>query len=592
MLSAASGPAGLALLVALPLVAAAQATGGHDLHPTRGEPAPEAWIQVDSAHRALVVTAGPFRLPAASTPMAGMRHEMMGNTNPVARFEWPLDTWMRGAQVELVDGRGQPLPRQLLHHLTIENFDRRELVYPVAERLMSIGRETQDISLPRTVGAPMKAGQRLGVWVMWENDTGREFDSVFLRLTLRWTAPNQVPRPIDVLPFHVDANLQVVGNNTFAVPPGGVSRVFEFTLPVGGHLLAAGGHLHDHGVSLRLEDGETGKALVTVTAKRDAEGRVLGISRELLALRGEGPHLRAHHRYRLVVRYDNPTADTLPDVMGIMGGLFAPDDIRSWPPIDPQDSTYAADLRLFSPDQLPDGQAGAPAVLALEGTTRRHGTSRGRPLWQPVVLGSLSVVLTGFADEQIRLEVQRNGGPEARETGSQISHWSPPLALGIGAGLLGVGLGAHHPALARTGRDALVAMGVAGLLTTAAKIAVGRARPDANLGTDYFAPFRSLTRDNSFPSGHTSQAFALAAVIAAHTRRPVLRFTVYGAAAVVGIARVAADRHFASDVVGGAILGTLVGRGVVHHFASGASRVGLAPMVAPGRVGLALNRRF
>jgi membrane-associated phospholipid phosphatase len=294
----------------------------------------------------------------------------------------------------------------------------------------------------------------------------------------------------------------------------------------------------------------------------------------------------------LVVRYDNPTADTLSDVMGIMGGLFAPDDSRRWPAIDPQDSTYAADLRLLSPDQLPEGQAGAPAALAPNAMTHRSGASGGRPVWQPVLLGSLSVVLTGFADEEVRLEVQRSGGPDARETGVAISQWSPPLALGIGAGLLGVGLGAHHPALARTGRDALVAMGVAGLLTTAAKIAVGRARPDANLGTAYFAPFRSPTHDNSFPSGHTSQAFALAAVIAAHTRQPVLRFTVYGAAAVVGIARVAADRHFASDVVGGAILGTLVGRGVVHHFAAGASRVGLAPMVVPGRVGLALNRRF
>ena len=525
--------------------------------------------------------------------MAGMPHDMMGDTNlPVARFEWPLDTWVRGAQVGLVNGRGQPLPRDLLHHLTIENFDRRELVYPVAERLVSMGRETQDISLPRTVGIPMKAGQRLGVWVMWDNETGRELDSVFLRITLRWTAPNQVPRPIDALPFHVDANLQVLGHNTFDVPPGGVSKSFEFTLPVGGHLLAASGHLHDHGVSLRLEDGETGRPLVTVTAKRDTEGHVLGVSRELLALRGEGPHLRARHRYRLVVRYDNPTADTLTDVMGIMGGLFAPDDIRRWPPIDPQDSTYAADLHLLSPDQLPEGQAGAPAALALDARTHRSGASGGRPVWQPVLLGSLSVVLTGFADEEVRLEVQRTGGPDVRETGVAISQWSPPLALGIGAGLLGVGLGAHHPALARTGRDALVAMGVAGLLTTAAKIAVGRARPDANLGTAYFAPFRSPTHDNSFPSGHTSQAFALAAVIAAHTRQPVLRFTVYGAAAVVGIARVAADRHFASDVVGGAILGTLVGRGVVHHFAAGASRVGLAPMVAPGRVGLAINRRF
>ena len=585
--------AGLALLAALPLVAAAQATGRRDHDLTSGEPAAQALVQVDSGHRALVVTAGPFRLPAASASMAGMPHDMMGDTNlPVARFEWPLDTWVRGAQVKVVDGRGQPLPRQLLHHLTIENLDRRELVYPVAERLLSMGKETQDISLPRTVGIPMKAGQRLGVWVMWENDTGRELDSVFLRITLRWTAPNQVPRPINALPFHVDANLHVVGHNTFDVPPGGVSKIFEFTVPVGGHLLAASGHLHDHGVSLRLEDGETGKPLVTVTAKRDTEGHVLGVSRELLALRGQGPHLSARHRYRLVVRYDNPTADTLTDVMGIMGGLFAPDDIRRWPPINPQDSTYAADLRLLSPDQLPEGQAGAPAVVALDAMSHRSGTSGGRPVWRPVLLGSLSVVLTGFADEEIRIEVQRNGGPDARETGAEISHWSPPLALGIGAGLLGVGLGAHHPALARTGRDALVAMGVAGLLTTAVKIAVGRARPEANLGTDYFAPFRSPTHDNSFPSGHTSQAFSLAAVIAAHTRQPMLRFTVYGAAAVVGIARVAADRHFASDVVGGAILGTLVGRGVVHHFASGASRVGLAPMVAPGRVGLALNRRF
>ena len=585
--------AGLALLAALPLVAAAQATGGRDHDLTSGEPAAQALVQVDSGHRALVVTAGPFRLPAASASMAGMPHDMMRDTNlPVARFEWPLDTWVRGAQVKVVDGRGQPLPRQLLHHLTIENFDRRELVYPVAERLLSMGKETQDISLPRTVGIPMKAGQRLGVWVMWENDTGRELDSVFLRITLRWTAPNQVPRPINALPFHVDANLHVVGHNTFDVPPGGVSKIFEFTVPVGGHLLVASGHLHDHGVSLRLEDGETGKPLVTVTAKRDTEGHVLGVSRELLALRGQGPHLSARHRYRLVVRYDNPTADTLTDVMGIMGGLFAPDDIRRWPPINPQDSTYAADLRLLSPDQLPEGQAGAPAVVALDAMSHRSGTSGGRPVWRPVLLGSLSVVLTGFADEEIRIEVQRNGGPDARETGAEISHWSPPLALGIGAGLLGVGLGAHHPALARTGRDALVAMGVAGLLTTAVKIAVGRARPEANLGTDYFAPFRSPTHDNSFPSGHTSQAFSLAAVIAAHTRQPMLRFTVYGAAAVVGIARVAADRHFASDVVGGAILGTLVGRGVVHHFASGASRVGLAPMVAPGRVGLVLNRRF
>src|SRR5258706_167082 len=108
----------------------------------------------------------------------------------------------------------------------------------------------------------------------------------------------------------------------------------------------------------------------------------------------------------------------------------------------------------------------------------------GRAVCRPALLASLSVVVTGFADQAVRLEVRDEGGAKARETGSEISQWSPPLALGIGAGLLGVGLGAHRPGLARTGRDALVAMGVAGLLTTTTKIAVGRARPAANLGTD------------------------------------------------------------------------------------------------------------
>ncbi len=575
--------AGLVLFATLPRVAGAQASG---------DPASEAWVQVDSAHRALILIVGPFRLPAV-TPMADMPHEMMADTQlPVARFEWPFDTWVRGAEVELVDGRGRPLPRHLLHHLAIANFDRRQLVYAVVEKLMGFGQETQAVSLPRTVGIPMQAGQRIGVWVMWKNETGRELDNVFLRVSLRWTAPNQVPRPIDVLPFLVDANLHVAGHDTFDVPPGGAAKAFDFTLPTGGHLLGVSGHLHDHGVSLRLEDGATGKAIVTVRAKRDRDGRVLGISRELLALRGEGPHLRADHAYRLVVRYDNPSTDTLHDVMGIMAGLFAPDDVRRWPPIDERDSDYVADLRGLSPDQLPEAQPGAPAVSTLDEATRRFAASGGRAVWRPALLASLSVVVTGFADQAVRLEVRDEGGAKARETGSEISQWSPPLALGIGAGLLGVGLGAHRPGLARTGRDALVAMGVAGLLTTTTKIAVGRARPAANLGTDYFAPFRSPTRDNSFPSGHTSQAFALAAVIAAHTRQPVLRFTVYGAATAVGIARVAADRHFASDVVGGAILGTLVGRAVVHRFAIGASHVGVAPIVAPGRAGLSLNWRF
>src|SRR5207248_3135936 len=108
------------------------------------------------------------------------------------------------------------------------------------------------------------------------------------------------------------------------------------------------------------------------------------------------------------------------------------------------------------------------------------------------------------------------------------------------------------------------------------------------------APFQAPSQNNSFPSGNTSRAFALAAVVAAHTRQPVLRVTAYGAAAAVGIAQVVADRHFASDVVGGVVLGIWVGRGVVRHFttASTSTSLGLAVTSIPGRVGIGLNRSF
>ena len=276
---------------------------------------------------------------------------------------------------------------------------------------------------------------------------------------------------------------------------------------------------------------------------------------------------------------------------------LAPVDIRRSSPMGPPEIAPQADSREFSTERRREAQADAPAPPTLDAATSRVGTSGGRPLWQrPLLLGSVGVILTGFADQQIRLdvqeEVQEDDGGEPRAAGSAVGHWSTPVVLGISAGLLGAGLGTHRPGLTRTGRDALVAVGVASLLATTTDIAIGRAHPEANRGTDYFAPFHVPSQNNSFPSGHTSRAFALAAVVAAHTRQPALRVIVYGAAAAVGIAEVVADRHFASDVVGGAVLGTLVGQGVVRHFATASAPVGLAVTMLPGRVGIGLHRQL
>jgi len=329
----------------LPL-AAALGVSLYTLRPSHPAPPPDAQrgVHVDSARHLVVITMGPFVIPPAPPVMSHMAMHMEGGDSLVKRIYWPMTTLLQGLRMEILDASGQPLPRRLIHHLNLVNFDRRQLVYPLAERMMGFGQETEDVSVPRSIGLPITAGHRVGVFVMWDNETGQPLRDVTVRLTFSWAAGNLQPRPIAVMPFIIDANLVVGGHNVFDVPPGGCTRSFDFRFPVDGHLVATSGHLHDHGTWIRLVDRTTGRIVVTVSAKSDSTGHVTGMSRELLALRGQGPHLKANHEYRLETRYENTSADTLHGMMALMVGLFAPDDPRRWPTIDPGDGDYQKDI--------------------------------------------------------------------------------------------------------------------------------------------------------------------------------------------------------------------------------------------------------
>lgn len=123
------------------------------------------------------------------------------------------------------------------------------------------------------------------------------------------------------------------------------------------------------------------------------------------------------------------------------------------------------------------------------------------------------------------------------------------------------------------GRDRREAVGNAVVFTEAItwaatadqwlKVTVHRSRPIMYTGA---APEAANIRDNreSFPSGHAELAFAAATAYAviAHrqhlphaTRNSVL---LYAAAAIIGTLRVTAARHFPTDVLGGAVLGSAV----------------------------------
>jgi hypothetical protein len=191
----------------------------------------------------------------------------------------------------------------------------------------------------------MSPGMKLGMYVAWHNDTGKDLQGVYLKLTMLWTPKNQNPRPVNSMPIYMDVNLTVGGSNTFDVPPGKSSKSYEFTLPIGGRLLGVGGHMHDYGVGVRLEDAETGKVITRVVATRDAQGKLIKVSRKLYGVSGDGLKLAGHHKYRVIGDYDNPTNETkVKGAMAHIVGLFVPDDMSQWPKIDPRDPTYQRDM--------------------------------------------------------------------------------------------------------------------------------------------------------------------------------------------------------------------------------------------------------
>jgi len=88
---------------------------------------------------------------------------------------------------------------------------------------------------------------------------------------------------------------------------------------------------------------------------------------------------------------------------------------------------------------------------------------------------------------------------------------------------------------------------------------------------------------NSFPSGHSTQAWAVAAVIANeyHERRAV-QIAAYGVATAVSVARFTGQKHYLSDVVVGSALGYSIGKYVynAHHRDPQVSEL-WRPMITP-----------
>lgn len=118
----------------------------------------------------------------------------------------------------------------------------------------------------------------------------------------------------------------------------------------------------------------------------------------------------------------------------------------------------------------------------------------------------------------------------------------------------------------------------AGAIETALKYLTARQRPSyydpvtlKNNSTWHGPFYHFLKPDNfsysSFPSGHTTVAFAAATVFAMEYNNTRLApIIAYSAATLIGLSRIIQNEHWASDVLVGALLGYLCGRQVVNNY--------------------------
>jgi membrane-associated phospholipid phosphatase len=200
----------------------------------------------------------------------------------------------------------------------------------------------------------------------------------------------------------------------------------------------------------------------------------------------------------------------------------------------------------------------------------------------PLVVGGVATGGAFVLDQEMRDWISPDPG---EGWGSTVSTSGGLWSSVFVAGMFTAGRVSKHTRFRAVTYDWLDASMMNVVYFQSLKFIVGRERPNGS-------------NNQSFPSGHTSNAFALATVTERHYGWKV-GVPAYLLAGLVGAARMKEDAHYFSDVVAGATLGYIVGRTVVRvnnrPLEDGAHKgafLNLAPMVGPHERGMQLSLTF
>ncbi|MDZ4665386.1 MAG: phosphatase PAP2 family protein [Bacteroidota bacterium] len=134
----------------------------------------------------------------------------------------------------------------------------------------------------------------------------------------------------------------------------------------------------------------------------------------------------------------------------------------------------------------------------------------------------------------------------------------PAMPLTVG-GIWAYGYFNKDQEMMRNGYKGAIAIGFANCLTYGIKLAVKRDRPFVTHPNDITQ--KTHVGPLSFPSGHTTAAFATATALSLSTKKWQFAVPAYAYAGLVGYSRMRLGVHYPSDVLGGMIIG--IGSGLL-----------------------------
>jgi hypothetical protein len=281
--------------------------------------------KVNTAAHTVTLRVGPMNLPAHTS------HMKMPQP-PDLVWEVPMEGWLLAYHPKLVDPSGNAVPGTVLHHVAFWNENRSDFLCPnKEEHIFGAGSEMTDWAEVPGYGYRVQKGDKIRVETMVYNPTGTSYDNAYLEVVIPFaevsgTASAVAPRR-NVYPAWMD--VASCGNSSYDLPAGKSEKTGTVTVKYDGVLLGVGGHLHDYGKQIVLQDVTRKETVAALDAKADAQGHLESVPVKLLVQDG-GYKFATGDVLKISATYDNPTGKLLRDgAMGIAVGYFvAADDTK------------------------------------------------------------------------------------------------------------------------------------------------------------------------------------------------------------------------------------------------------------------------